>query len=268
MMQMQFRNHLFKRAIVFALLIGLSMANIVSADTVGIDNFNDFQRVCDPTTGACPDSESAIATTNAIGGFRTISIVKTAGDPVDSVSARSGSGTDFLSYSSDNFTTGSLMLVWDGNSNPATIDYTGLGSVDLINAGVPNTGIYLRQVTNDLEFTLRVEVYTNATDWSYGEVVIPAGSSNANFNIPFASFTTGGGAGATLTNVGAIVMEVANVESLDFSIDYIAADNQTPTAVTLSSNSVQSQAGYIATLALVGVFGLALLSFATVQKRR
>lgn len=267
-MQKLVATKMLKRAVLFALLIGLSMVTVVSAATIGIDNFNDPQEVCIPTTVGCPLSQSAVTTTNALGGFRTATVTRTAG--TNAVTARSADTSDYFSYSAGNFTQGTLELVWDGNNNPATIDYAGLGGVDLTD-GATNNGIYFREVYNDLEFTLRVEIYTDANNWSFGNITIPAGQSGVNFNIPFASFAQGGGAAgpANLANVGAVrLLAGSGISALDFSIDYMAADSGVPTAVTLANANAQSQTGYLVVLALVGVFGLGLLSFATVQKRR
>ena len=256
-----------KLVVLGAMALLLVTVTQVFAATIGIDNFNEAnQEVCMPIT-ACVSavSSSSVATTDAIGGTRDVIVVRTSG--TNAVSAKSGDASDYFSYSAGNFTQGTLEVVWDGDNDPSVLNYTGLGGKDLTNLGT-NTGIYFREVYNDLAFTIRVELYTDVNNWSYGLVAIPAAQSGTNFNIPFSSLLQGGSGPASLNNIGAIrLMAGSGVTALDFSVDYMAADNQVPTAVNLQSFTPAANST-LPVIGFVGFLALAIVSLGAIIVRR
>src|SRR5258708_7071247 len=97
------------------LKILLSFAVVVCSTgaqaSVIIDSFNTTgQHLQDPPGGGFPNS-STIATADAVGGFRTASVVRTSGTANVSLFVSSGA----LSYSSPASNTGTATILWDAN---------------------------------------------------------------------------------------------------------------------------------------------------------
>ena len=239
-----------KFVVFIVMLLTLVVATQVYAAIVGIDNFNVAdQDVCVPTT-VCPSgvSSSAVAYASAIGGERDMVVTRSGGS--QSVTAYAGvdvgGGADVVGYSQGTGATGTWEIVWDGaDGDPNNIDFVGLGGVDLSDAGT-NTSLHIVGLTNDQPFTLRIEVYTDAANWSFANRLQPTQTS-ATVSIPIVgSFTTGGGGGADFTNVGAIRIFVdgSAIPALDVSFDYISADGDNPTAVTLQDVSASGQSAW------------------------
>jgi hypothetical protein len=156
-----------------------------------------------------------------------------------------GNGPDVAGYSQGTGATGTWEIVWDGpDGDPNNINFTGLGGEDLSDSGT-NTNLHIVGLTNDQAFTLRVEIYTDAANWSFVNLPQPI-QTDATVSIPVASFVTGGGAGADATNVGAIRIFVdgSSIPALDVSFDYISADGDNPTAVTLQDVTAASQSAW------------------------
>ncbi|MBL7785260.1 MAG: DUF11 domain-containing protein [Chitinophagales bacterium] len=122
-------------------------------------------------------------------------------------------------------------ITWDGNDNNAnTLDATGLGGVDLTSGG--NFGFNASADISKYKITLRV--YTDAAN--YSESVFTMNSSQTQiYNIPveFITFTTVGGIGADMTNVGAVqlIFEPLNLLAESNGIDLTIECFHTPCVI-------------------------------------
>ena len=223
-----------KRAVgallVLALVIAALPALSVHAARTGIDNFNAAdQNIQDPTSP--PPASSSVSYGSSIGGTRDMVVTQNSGNQV---TANTGDFGDYLSYNQDTLTYGTLEVVWDADSDPSTIDYTGLGGVDLTDGGT-NVGIFIFLVANDQTFPLILTIWTDASNWSSFTYNVPALQTNLLIQMPFASFVVGGGSGADFTNVGAIRMEIdgSSAPALDATFDWVTSDVGAPSDATV-----------------------------------
>lgn len=131
-------------------------------------------------------------------------------------------GGDTYNHSQDTTVTAISRVVWDGaDGDYTTIDFTGLGGLDLT-AGVPVQNAFdIELVSADLGSTLIFDVWTDAGNSSTYSLALPGGALNQVFTIKFGDFVVSSGAGADFTNVGAIRMTVdgSAVSGLDVTVD-------------------------------------------------
>jgi len=167
---------------------------------------------------------AATALGEAVGDEREIYVERTSanegtvsGDADMSLSGR-------FAYSSGIGTTGNALLTWDGADVSTTLAPTGLGSVDLTQAGA-NNSLHVSRAS-DLGATLVFTVYTDGSNYSTFSLGVPANPFvfSSSF-VPFAGFTVAGGTGADFTDVGAITLQVlaSGIEGTDVGIDFFEA---------------------------------------------
>jgi len=156
------------------------------------------------------------------------------------------SNSNIFSYSADPQVQGWASVTWDGNDNlTSTLTYTGLNSVDLTDSG-SNNGLLIAIVFDDLQADLTFKIYTDQNNWSYRTIRLPGAAdgtpAHMDIFLPFSSFTTGGGSGATFSNVGAVVMELDGTVAagVDVQIDFIEVSNAREYGDLPSSYSVIS----------------------------
>ena len=267
-MNMKFRNHLITRAAIFALLIGLSMATVVSAITIIIDGVQEVVwidgaggqtpgAIADPQEGSIPDALNVqtIRYTNdqtyfyfLLETYANTDWGNFARKPYWDIclNTDSNTGTGF-SYENCDGTEGQDMQGIDrlirvsasNNSSPYTVQFFVLDQ---------NGDPIYNSVAGDA-----------ATQGRITEIRVPLtqlglnSSTTCNSNMLLGSYFDG--------------QTVADDDNIP-DTGQVTITCGGPTAVTLSSTNAQGQTAYIITLALVGMFGLGLLSFATVQKRR
>ena len=170
------------------------------------------------TSSTADDTDSDI-----LGDERDLEVTVTSGSNDLAVTVNQA-GNSLLSHSQDSDIYGWTRITWDGNDNDATtLNATGLGGVDLTQSGT-KTGFHLRVNFCDLGVTITLSVYTDASNWSTYDLVIPGlVTSPRSFFVPFGDFSVGGGSGATFSNVGAVVMYIDGTSTggLDLNIDYL-----------------------------------------------
>lgn len=203
------------------------MITVSPADAEGtmytlIDSFDTTQQVA-RATGGTPNAASVAVATEAIGGFRKL--VATLDQPFGTVAMAAndpGSGLARLDFSATATATGSRLVTWDGSgTSPGSTHFTGLGGIDLTEGGL-NTGISI-VVNADKAGVITTRLYTSASNYSTAAIAFPAtGSGVSTIFMPFSSFTATAGAGVTLTNLGAIQIDIdASGVAADGYIDSI-----------------------------------------------
>jgi large repetitive protein len=193
---------------------------------VVIDDFNASYSLTIP--GSNPGVTSLFAsnaTSEALGGERDIYIERTSGNSGAVSMDVSQSLASQLSYASAPFTTGNLLLVYDGADNSSILNPTGLGGIDITQSGI-NTGIFLRSAS-DLGSSITFSIYTDADRWSMLTLPIAANPSFAftDYFGTFTSFTSMGAmGGADFMNVGAISLLLdGSTAGTDVSIETVVA---------------------------------------------
>ncbi|HHM05653.1 MAG TPA: PEP-CTERM sorting domain-containing protein [Gammaproteobacteria bacterium] len=98
-----------------------------------------------------------------------------------------------LRFSNDSGVGGVGGVQWDGGTNTdETIDYTGLGGLDLTDGGTLNS-FAVTTVESDLGYEFIVNAWTDAVTWttiSFTAHAVPAGTGPVTSYIPFSGFTT------------------------------------------------------------------------------
>jgi uncharacterized repeat protein (TIGR01451 family) len=172
-----------------------------------IDAFDSTQQIA-RALSSMPSATSTASASEAIGGFRKL--LATLDQPFGTVALAANdpdSGLARLDFSATSTATGSRRVTWDGTGSAAdTTNYTGLGGIDLTNGG-RNIGLSLA-INADKSGSVTLRLYTDAVNYSTAVVVFPdtLGSLTQVF-VPFSSLVATG-AGATLTNLGAIQMDI------------------------------------------------------------
>jgi hypothetical protein len=181
------------------------------------------------TSGA----QAATAAGEAVGGERDLLVRRTSATSGTTMADVSTSIAGALVYGSGPGQLGDAFVTWDGSDGsadpfvpPGGLSFApGLGSIDLTMGGTL-TAIVVG-ATSDLGATIVIDIFTTATDFSTHSFAAPADPMFmfTSFVLPYASFTVGGGAGATFTSVQAIRMRIdgTSIAGTDVGVDFIVA---------------------------------------------
>jgi uncharacterized repeat protein (TIGR01451 family) len=218
---------------------GVQEVTVTSADMQGaaqatIDSFATTSQYVSGSLHGGKTGTSSQATTDAIGGHRNLYVqLTTSGGAIDM-----GANSDWpgmLNFGADAASNGIFWVNWDGNnSNPAVLNPTGLGQIDLTSQGAA-TGITLAAGADHDTGYIMLKVYTDAGDWSWADVALQNttdGSLGNSAFVPFSSFQAGGGTGANFAKVGAIQMAINGVNAIDGQVGPI----QTAGPMVLAEN--------------------------------
>jgi uncharacterized repeat protein (TIGR01451 family) len=206
-------------------LITISAADAQGTMYTIIDTFGGTQQIASANSQA-KNNSSSLPASEAIGGNRKLAVSLDQSIGTIALAANDpNSGFDVLDYSATSTATGSRRAIWDGGGGAGdTVNATGLGNIDLTKAGA-NSGLAM-VIGADKVGTITLTLYTDANNYSTANVQIPdtGGAATSQVYVPFSSFVVAGGAGATLTNIGAIQLDVAaNATGADGQIDTIGA---------------------------------------------
>jgi hypothetical protein len=214
-------------------LLALSLA-AMGQGAVLVDSFNGALNLNIPSGGANPSSISggnSPGAANVVGGSRGVTFTRTAGNGAEQLNVDLG-GTGYFEFASGSFDTVTAFLQWDGDTNPNSLNGTGLGGLDLTEGGLNDRLVIYQHAdrpTNATNFgALTLTIYTGAGNRSSYTV----NSINTAFigpflelEFPFAAFVATLGTGADFTDVGAIELFISGTSApgLDMALDFIAS---------------------------------------------
>jgi YVTN family beta-propeller protein len=150
-----------------------------------------------------------------------------------------------LSISNDaGVSTNTVTLVWDGaDNNAAAINYTGLGGLDITNGGLRSGFSFdfnadFNSILSD-PIIITLDVYTNSGAASRASITIEEPTNTiTNYTIPFSSFASLLGSGATLSNIGAIslTIDMTSRDSFDAAIKNVKFFCAPPCTLTATAD--------------------------------
>ena len=200
---------------VVALSLGITMSS-ARADFI-IDTFGDSQTVIAGRQGATvfPNpSNSVVATANAVGSVRDITVMRTATTSTTATSYVEGdSGANSFSLNASAKATGFGFVTYHA-SGPM---YTGLGSVDLTQGGL-NSAFIFQNAFSTQTVTVDVFVWQSSSKFAQGTLTIPGTDPALGIDLQllFTSFVFSGGANASIFSAaGAVGFRVNGVKGSD-----------------------------------------------------
>ena len=191
-----------------------------------------------------------------IGGYRDVSLVQEF-STMTPVGANVFTSDGSLSLSNATDVDSTLSIVWDGDDSPDSINYIGLGGIDLTQSGELE-GILVNVLSNDLNMDITFNIYTDELNFSTATLNFAAGSTDIDAFFAFDSLlnpgdnrtefsNAGTSGGADFTNVGAIEMIIGGDPELDAKIAFVESSIEPPTDIPESNLSL---------ICLVGIAGL------------
>ncbi|NEP79700.1 MAG: PEP-CTERM sorting domain-containing protein [Okeania sp. SIO3B3] len=205
---------------IFSLLAATAMlgAGSAQANPILIDDFSVDQLVGLESLEPAVFSSSQVGPDGSIiGDFRDIEAMGNADSLLETRIQVTG-GT--LNFSNAVDTTGSAVIVWDGDDDPTELDPTGLGGIDITNDGVwPLDRLLVEIISADLPgLELEFTIYDlNDGISSLSRTFTQAITTPTTSAFLFDDFS----GDADFTNVGAIQLEIAGPEEIDAQFDMI-----------------------------------------------
>jgi large repetitive protein len=204
-------------------LISISAEDAMGLEIAVLDSFAvTAQTVTASSDDSTTDSSSVLAT-EALGGARDLFIELTSDVGVVSLDV-DGIAPGRLEFQSSAVATANRIITWDGPDDDAlTLDPVGLGGVDATFDGSA-TSLALTIGADQEGGEALIRVYSDADNFSTATVDIPntGGSATESVVIHFSDFVVGAGAGADLTNVGAIELEIIGGAGYDGQLSSVA----------------------------------------------
>lgn len=197
----------------------LAAGAATQANAVLIDTFN-----ADPdslTSGAGPAGPSTTATAEAIGGFRTIEILTSAGAGLNTSAAVLAPIPGVYSHSEDALKSGSSKITWDANG-------AGLGGVDFTAGGDDRITMSILSIDQG-----NVDLILTVMDTGAGVSTLLINNAGVGaFDALYANFV----GTADFTDVNSVMLEVQAGVASDLVLDLVETTNRggVPEPATLS----------------------------------
>jgi len=196
-----------------------------------IDKFTEFQVVSRSTVGNSCGTVLEASSGNMAGNERDLSVEVTASPYGQSLMTGCVDGN--LIQSEGVGVEGYSILQWDGNDNSCNLNPTGLGSISLTAGGEDRFLMDINSIDVPAKLTFRV--YTDATHWSQGILLVPG--QIGQYYLLYSAFTQGGSSSANFSSVGAIELRIESQVSnqyLDMQFRWLQSSDE-PTLVNLAS---------------------------------
>jgi len=216
-------------------------ANQVTAQTL-IDHFNNDQD--EIRTNALTSVQSS-QTGSMIGGYRWLTLTKTAGSNYVSASVN----THRLNFSADSGATGNLLVTWNGSntysSESLAEDLSDAGDTFVVDVISCDWGVDDAQI----------RAYTSDTAWSAATFDIPAGiAASTLIQVSKGLFLQGGASAVSWNKVNRIELYLPGISDLDLRIEQFYLDCLTPapTVATFTANPNWQTSPQLTTLCWTG----------------
>ncbi len=217
----------------FVALAALLFA-VNSAFSITIDEFEGDQEA---DAGFFESDNSAIVTpimpgtgrSSSIGGTRELAVQGLTGSTY--LRTRIATGLGFLSHSQDAGASGQTKITWDGNTNPALFNQSGLGVVDFTQDGASAIDMEILSFDSpaNQSVELKLFVYGAGNRASVATVTLATEIlSLTTVSVPFAAFAQKIGATAPVdwTKVGAVeLLIVGYAEDIDIRLEWIGTNS-------------------------------------------
>mgnify|MGYP006282768485 FL=1 len=226
-------------AAAFAVVGGLASA-------LTIDTF-DADQLVGSANGISVAEASSVTGSGILGGVRDmVATSDTVSSTLPNAVGEAAGG--LLTFSNDANTTGTLRVVYDGDSDPNVLDTDGLGAFDFT-SGLTKDAIALDLVFLDLtDLELHMTVYSSVGGSTQSSSVIKTFDTQAppglRKTVPFATFT--GTADFTQVSAFEFTLTGPDIDAVDAQIDFIGTVSTVPVPAALP-------------LLLAGFGGLALV---------
>lgn len=205
--------------------IAISPAQAAGVSGESIDTFTTDQTVSGTVIGV--PVTSAVVAAEALGGQREMVVNLSADTLIELIANTSTPGV--LEFNSSAAGAGTRIVTYDGTgeSDAEVVDGSGLGGVDLTNAGV-NSAFRFAIGANQTGGNLIIRAYSSATDFS--SITLPidntGGTAASSVIARFANFVTAGGTGANFSNINALQVEFV-VSGANGQLDLIETVSRT-----------------------------------------
>ncbi|MCA9193873.1 MAG: DUF11 domain-containing protein [Planctomycetales bacterium] len=216
----------------------VSISAVEAAGTAGatvIDDFNTTNQEVD--TSVTNPNSSALAASEALGGERDLYVELTSGSGAVTLKANPLTSPGVLEFNSSPTGTGTMFVVYDGgDADPTTIDQTGLGGIDLTDAGA-DTALQLQIGADQAGGQVIITIFTDSTHLSTitGNIDNTGGAASEFLILEYADFVNSGASGgADFTNVGAISIELV-LGSADGQLDLFQTLSLAPIIVNFAN---------------------------------
>lgn len=148
-----------------------------------------------------------------------------------------------LFHSQNSDVAGISLVSWDGNSDPGTLDPTGLGGIDFIQDNATGIEIYVSSYDpgiNNQPTSLVLSLYdaNDPSGQTFSRAVLDLAQPmlNVNLTVPFTNFTITGPTGAVdLRNIGAVSLQI---EGRDYGVDLTLDRIRTNGTCAITPNSL------------------------------
>jgi len=216
---------LFGSIVLALLLFGFTNQGLLQAmSLLPIDSFETNQAPVALTVGQDVGSAGASTASGSgiLGSERDLWLALADGK-IDGTRLEARISGGVLSIASGLGVEGAVHLEWDGaDADSQTLDPTGLGGVDLTNAGQQDAfRLSLSFADKPVDFTL--DVFSDEQNASHLTATSPGKihATTVDLVLPYTDFVPASGTGATFTNAGAVALVIAISGAPDMIIDSI-----------------------------------------------
>lgn len=233
---MNFKN----RNVLFVFFISIVIVLFLSFESQAlvIDSFDTHQVITLTTPGTASSSVTSFSG-DILGNERDMEVQLISGSGVKT-EANLG-GFSILDQSQNAKSTAITTLTWDGIDNSPALNATGLGGIDITQAGT-NNGVSISVLFDDLPAGLDISIYTDSGNWSKYSINLPGliFDTPQISSILFSNFITQAGSGANFSNVGAIklIIDGSLFGGTDMQFDNFVTVVPEPSIILLLSGAL------------------------------
>lgn len=205
------------------LLLLSSLFALSAAQAITIDTFDGAAQVQSTTIGTT--AEAVVLDPQIVGGVRALRTTKLSGP----LASRLETGLGVLNHSQDAGTAGLSTVIWDGDTDPSNINFSGLSGLNFTRDG--GSAFRLNSLyfdfANNLTLQLEISVFDSSdpsgATFAQSLVTLDRVYTNETLQIPFSSFVPTGA--FSFVRVGAVQLKILGINpSVDLTIDSITTD--------------------------------------------